>query len=89
MKAVLHPEAAKYLRRIGEPNKSRLQKAVKRLEKEPPEGNIIPLAGQDGTYRLKVGGYRVLFRMVTDAVLVTHIVPRGQAYGKKTGGGRR
>jgi mRNA-degrading endonuclease RelE of RelBE toxin-antitoxin system len=30
------------------------------------------------------GGYRVLYKIENDAILATHIEPRGQAYTKKT-----
>ncbi|MCL2362434.1 MAG: hypothetical protein FWC73_11555 [Defluviitaleaceae bacterium] len=45
---------------MNEPIKSRIIKAVIQLEHDPPEGDIKSLSGRDG-YRLRVGGYRVLF----------------------------
>jgi len=34
--------------------------------------------------RLKVSGYRVLYKIEDAVILATHIEPRGQAYKKKT-----
>ncbi|MDR2802891.1 MAG: type II toxin-antitoxin system RelE/ParE family toxin, partial [Treponema sp.] len=59
------------------------------IEKEPPKGDIRPLTGQKGCYRLKVGDFRVLFRYKDDIILVTHIEPRGQVYSKKNRGKKR
>jgi mRNA interferase RelE/StbE len=63
---------------------SRITDAIDGLEKEPPEGDIIPLTGKRGNFRLTVGGIRILFRIENNIILVTNIVPRGQAYTKKT-----
>ncbi|GAB6393502.1 MAG: type II toxin-antitoxin system RelE/ParE family toxin [Treponematales bacterium] len=40
MRVVLKRRAAKGLDRLNEPERSRLAKALKGLEKEPPEGDI-------------------------------------------------
>ena len=59
------------------------------MEKEPPEGNIIPLSGEADRFRLTIGSYRALFRYKDDHVFVTHLDSRGQAYNKKNKGGKR
>jgi mRNA-degrading endonuclease RelE of RelBE toxin-antitoxin system len=79
MQISLHPISGKYLERLNEPDKIRIKTALAGLEKEPSEGDIKPVVGQPGYFRLKIGGYRALFRY-----RVTHIEPRGQAYTKKT-----
>jgi len=84
----LHPVAAKYLEKLPEPYKGRIKKAIEGLEKEPPEGDIRPLSGQSGHWRLKVDGYRALYHIEKETVFVTHIEPRGQAYKKKNRGKR-
>jgi mRNA interferase RelE/StbE len=89
MQILLHSIPAKYLDRLNEPDKSRLKVAIERLGKEPPEGDIKPLAGQKGIFKLKIGGYRILFRYTKDDILVTHIDPRGQVYNKKNKGRKR
>jgi mRNA interferase RelE/StbE len=89
MKVVLHPIAGKYLTRLDETVKERIKSALKGLEHEPPEGDIKPMVGQTEHYRLRIGNYRVLYRIKYDSIFVTHIEPRGQAYNKKTRGGKR
>ena len=85
MQVFLHPSARKYLERLNADNRERIKKALKGLEKEPPDGDIRPYEGNPGIWRLKVGGYRVLYKIETgDTILATHIEPRGQAYTKKT-----
>jgi mRNA-degrading endonuclease RelE of RelBE toxin-antitoxin system len=89
MKVSVHPIAGKYLERLNEVDKNRIITALKGLEKEPPEGNILPVTGLAGYHRLKIGSYRALFRYKDNGIYVTHIDPRGQVYNKKNKGGKR
>jgi len=89
MKASLHPIAEKYLNRLNVDDRDRIDDAIEGLEKEPPEGDIRPLKGQPGFFRLRVGSYRLLFRINEKGILITHIDPRGQVYNKKNKGGKR
>ncbi|GHV18433.1 plasmid stabilization system protein [Clostridia bacterium] len=75
----LSPRAAKHLEKMNEPIKSRIKTALRKLGKEPPEGDIKTLEGRDG-YRLRVGAYRVLFDVTQSGIIVYSIEPRGQAY---------
>jgi len=85
MQVFLHNYARKYIERLGQTAKARVMKALKNLEKEPPGGDIRPYEGNPGIWRLRVGGYRVLYKIENgNTILVTHIEPRGQAYTKKT-----
>ena len=84
MKVLLHRSADKYLNRLQPADRDRFDAAFTDLEKEPPEGDIRPYEGSPGVLRLRVGGYRAIFKVVDNAILVTHIEPRGQAYTKKT-----
>lgn len=79
MKLVIDAQPLKYLERLNEPMKGRLFAALERLEREPPEGDIKKLSGS-GHYRLRVGGYRVIFYMEEKTIIVSKIAPRGQAY---------
>ena len=84
MKVLLRPIAARYFGRLNTTDKDRLRAAFTGLAKEPPEGDIRPLAGQPGYFRLRVGGYRALYRIEDNIIFVTNIDPRGQAYGKRS-----
>ena len=89
MKALLHHTAGKYLNRLNAQDRERIKSAIKKLEKEPPEGDIEPVTGEPGFFRTRVGSYRLLWRVNNDAILITHIDPRGQVYNKKNKGGKR
>jgi mRNA interferase RelE/StbE len=89
MEVQIHHIAGKYPDRLPEPALSRIKSALAGLGEEPPDGDIRPLAGQEGYFRLKIGGYRVLFRYRDNTVFVTHIDPRGQSYNKKNKGKKR
>jgi mRNA interferase RelE/StbE len=89
MEVLLHRAADKYLARLPESFRSNIEDALEGLGKEPPEGNVRPYEGNPGVWRLKVGRYRALYKIEGGAILVTHIVPRGQAYTKKTRNSRR
>jgi len=79
MNVELLPKAAKYLKRMNEPDKGRIVRGLEKLALDPPQGDITTLEGKDG-YRLRVGGYRVLFDVTENSIVVYNIAPRGQAY---------
>ena len=58
MNTVLSPKAAKYLERLHEPTKGRIKAALKKLEQEPPQGDISTITGREG-FRLRVGCWEV------------------------------
>jgi len=79
LNVVLSPKAVKYLERLNEPTKGRIKAALKKLEQEPPQGDIKSMTGQEG-FRLRIGGYRILFGIKADIIVVTDIGLRGQIY---------
>jgi len=89
MQALLHHTADKYLKRLNAADRDRINAALDDLEKEPPKGDIRPMSGETGRFRVKVGDFRLLYRIKDGTILVTHIEPRGQAYNKKNKGGKR
>ena len=86
---MLHKIPRKYLDRLNEPDKGHINTALKGLEKEPPEGDIKPMVGQPGNFRITIGSYRALFRYRDNHIFVTHLDPRGQVYNKKNKGNKR
>ncbi|OKO96030.1 RelE/StbE replicon stabilization toxin [Geobacillus proteiniphilus] len=48
----------------------------------PPQGDIKKLKGQDGLYRMRIGTYRVLFRIDHDEriIYIEAIGNRGDVY---------
>jgi mRNA interferase RelE/StbE len=79
MEVELSSEAVKQYKRLNEPFLSRITAAIDRLELDPPEGDIKKLQGKAG-YRLKIGGYRILFDIEPRSIYIYRIAPRGQAY---------
>jgi len=79
MNVLFSEKAQKQYDRLNEFMKVRIAAAVKKLEAEPPQGDIIKLRDQSG-YRVRVGGYRVLFEITNTAILVYKIETRGDVY---------
>jgi mRNA interferase RelE/StbE len=74
--------AFRYLNKLDAVTAHRLAAAIDGLTAVPPKGDIRPLAGQPGVYRLRVGNYRVLFHVDHQhAILfIDAIGPRGDIY---------
>jgi mRNA interferase RelE/StbE len=80
MEVTLTNTAVKQYERLNEPMLSRINGAIDGLEKEPPEGDIRPLTGNPGVFRLKVGGYRILYTAEDSCIDIFKIARRGQSY---------
>jgi mRNA interferase RelE/StbE len=76
--AKLSRQAEKYLERLDAPTKARIAKGIEAL----PAGDVAPLAGRVGVYRLRIGDYRIFFRygLAQGVAIVGRIAPRGDAY---------
>lgn len=58
-------------------SKQRIKVAIEKI----PEGDIKALQGAPGSYRLRVGDWRVLFSYPEcDIILIEKIAPRGEVY---------
>ena len=70
-------QAIKALRKISEPDRSRIQKAIHKL----PNGDIKKLTGETG-YRLRVGGWRIVYEIEHDRLIINviKIAPRSKVY---------
>ena len=79
----LQDGAEKFLMGMSEPDLSRVVAGIAGLLQEPPRGDIEKMGGGRSDYRLRVGNYRVLFRIERDIIQVDAIATRGQAYKKK------
>jgi len=69
-------QAAKYLNSQDKSAQQRIREGIERI----PEGDIKPLRGAPGTYRLRVGDWRILFSNMGDDVYIRDIGPRGEIY---------
>jgi mRNA interferase RelE/StbE len=79
MEILLDRKAAKALDKMNEPMRSRIDVAIDRLALEPPEGDIKKLSASDD-YRVRLGGYRIIFRYRDGKIIISDIAPRGGAY---------
>ena len=81
MQVELTKTAEKQLDRLNEPHRSRIVKAIDRLENEPPEGDIIKLTDREG-YRVRVGDYRIFFVIDNNCISIYKIGSRENIYKK-------
>ncbi|MDE6993488.1 MAG: type II toxin-antitoxin system RelE/ParE family toxin [Lachnospiraceae bacterium] len=78
-------DALKFLAKLEPKAVNRIRTAIQGLAKSPPEGDIRPLQGySDGRKRLRVGGWRVIYRCDRDGelevLLIIDIGNRGDVY---------
>ena len=79
----LERRAAKALRNLSEPTKSRITRALDEMQREPFGGDVKALSGEwKGFFRRRVGSYRILYTVDTEirAVGVESISHRKDAY---------
>lgn len=78
-------KAAKYINALDRPTKQRIKIAIEGLTKNPPEGDIKLLKGySDGTKRLRVGKYRIIYNHLPNGEMVVlyiiNVDSRGDIY---------
>ena len=72
--------ALKVLRRMPRPQAQRIIEAVKSISNRDGHlYDIRKLRGRDG-FRLRIGGYRVIFSLYDHVLDLRRISPRGDAY---------
>lgn len=73
--------ALRDLRRIDRQTAERIRAAVRRYA-ETQHGDVRKLEAQEGRYRLRVGEYRVIFRLERGrlVIVVLHVRHRSDAY---------
>jgi len=70
-------QAVKYLNAIDAKTQQRIRNAISKI----PASDIVPLRGAHGTYRLRIGTWRILFSYpCKEVVLIEQIDTRGQIY---------
>lgn len=77
MKIAFSKESAKVIERMDKSSRQRLKAAIMKLL----EGDVKRLQGTSKNYRLRVGGWRVIFSYVeADEILIDKVGPRGEIY---------
>ena len=83
-RVVVHRRAVRYLRRLSQPEKERVQAVLRRLAEDPANyPGIVHMAGEWAGYqRIRVGDLRVIFWYdeQENIIYVDHIGPRGDVY---------
>ena len=70
-------QAGKYLDALGAPAQQRIRQGIAGI----PHGDIKPLKGSPGDYRLRIGDWRILFAYAEEnAVKIKKIGVRGEVY---------
>jgi len=70
-------QAYKAITRMDSVSKKRILEGILNI----PQGDIKPLKGAEGSMRLRIGDWRIIFSYVEDnAVLIEKIAPRGGVY---------
>jgi len=85
MKIKYSRDALKFLEKQTKNNIRRIREAIAKLTKNPPEGDIAIMQGySDGRKRLRVGGWRVVFKFTEmeqlEILLIIDIGNRGDIY---------
>ena len=69
------------LKAIGKLDANTAGRIFKGIMELPDKGDIKPLDGKHtGQYRLRIGDWRIIYKVENNIVLVGHISPRGDAY---------
>ena len=77
MKLEYAKQAVKALNGMDKVTQQRIKKSLEAL----PAGDVKPLQGHIGSFRLRVGTWRILFSYIEyDIILIEKIAPRGNVY---------
>lgn len=69
-------QAEKFLDKQSDKTFDRIVAAIDKL----PEGDVVKLSGYKELYRLRVGDFRILYKIMCGEILIDKIDNRGQAY---------
>ncbi|MDR2354733.1 MAG: type II toxin-antitoxin system RelE/ParE family toxin [Clostridiales Family XIII bacterium] len=79
MNIVFSKQAVKSIHQADNITKKRIGTALTKL----PNGDIARIEGLPGLFRLRIGGWRILFSFVNDdTIIIEKILPRGNAYSR-------
>jgi len=75
-RVLMSRRASKQLSRLDRSEQQRIRAAIDLLAINPRPPRAIPLRGQDGVHRVRVGDYRILYS-VADQIRVVSIIRIG------------
>ena len=76
MRLQVTKSAEKAIKKLDKDTRGRIIAGIKNL----PFGDIKKLKGYEMSYRLRIGDYRVLYTFDGYTIIVTDVLPRGEAY---------
>ncbi|NHN35380.1 type II toxin-antitoxin system RelE family toxin [Paenibacillus agricola] len=81
-KLIYHKDALKFIAKQEKVVQERIANGLKSLLVIPPEGDIKPMKGYSGLYRLRIGSLRILFEInhIENLVYIRAIDSRGSIY---------
>ena len=68
--------AIKSIKRLDKPMRDRILAGIKKL----PLGDVKKLQGYEYFYRLRIGDYRIIYKFNGNTIIVSDVLPRGEAY---------
>lgn len=79
---IYHRDTVKFIAKQDKAVQERIANGLKGLLSIPPRGDIKPMKGYQGLYRLRIGNYRVLFEIQHDekVIYIQAIASRGEIY---------
>lgn len=81
MLVLLTPDAQRDVDDLPATMRARLEDVIARLERWPDVSGCKPLRGEwKGHHRIRMGDWRVIFHVVTPAVIVVRIAHRSTVY---------
>jgi len=78
----LSREVVRYLSRLEERRRGRLMRALEDFRENPFIGDVKPIKGRKGTYRRRVGSYRIIYAVDYEShvVKILKVGTRGDIY---------
>lgn len=76
MKILYKRQALKDIKKINNPYKTNIKKAIESI----PKGDIKKLQGFQNLQRLRVGKYRIIFSLENETITIMAIGSRGDIY---------
>ncbi|MBE9004512.1 type II toxin-antitoxin system RelE/ParE family toxin [Fortiea sp. LEGE XX443] len=77
--------AAKQLKKLPEDIKIQIEEKIQELANNPRPNGVVKLEGEEDTYRVRVGKYRILYEIKDDLLIVkvVKISHRRDVYRRK------
>ena len=82
---IITRKVSKAISKLRGPLRERVEIAITSLAEDPGPQGYIKIKGEDDTYRIQVGNYRIIYLIIDDklVVTVTKFANRSDAYKKK------